>query len=82
MVDVAELKGYDPKQEHIYMFCFFLGILGYLYVLALPDLRLQNLLKSVIEKKYENTSEVIGKKESNSNSKKNVRKSIASEILN
>jgi len=51
MTDIAELKGYDAKQEHIFIFCFFLGIFGYLYVLALPDVKLQNLLKSVIEKK-------------------------------
>lgn len=35
--DVAKLKGYDEK-IHSYAMCFWLGIIGYLYVIALPDL--------------------------------------------
>ena len=34
--DVAKLKGYD-NEIHSYAMCFWLGIIGYLYVIALPD---------------------------------------------
>lgn len=31
----ADLKGYSD--EHIFAICFWLGIIGYLYVISLPD---------------------------------------------
>ena len=34
--DVAFKKGYD-EDVHSYAMCFWLGIIGYLYVIALPD---------------------------------------------
>ncbi len=44
MCEVASLKGYDPAKKHIFAICFWLGIFGYFYVLALPDLKLRKLL--------------------------------------
>ncbi len=48
MCDAAELKGYDSKSEHIFAICFWFGIFGCLYVVALPDLRLQKILKDLL----------------------------------
>lgn len=45
----AELKGY--YDEHIFAICFWLGIIGYLYVISLPD-------KSNLNS-YENNSQQI-----------------------
>ena len=44
MCEVASLKGYDPAKKHIFAICIWLGIFGYFYVLALPDLKLRKLL--------------------------------------
>ena len=44
MCEVASLKGYDPAKKHIFAICFWLGIFGYFYALALPDLKLRKLL--------------------------------------
>ncbi|MDY5818854.1 MAG: hypothetical protein SPK26_12565 [Treponema sp.] len=44
MCEVASLKGYEPAKKHIFAICFWLGIFGYFYVLALPDLKLRKLL--------------------------------------
>ncbi|MBE6654826.1 MAG: hypothetical protein E7608_05150 [Ruminococcaceae bacterium] len=38
---VAELKGHG-KEVHAFAMCFWLGIIGYLYVISLPDLHLRN----------------------------------------
>ena len=35
---IAYDKGYG-KEAHAFAMCFWLGIIGYLYVIALPDLR-------------------------------------------
>lgn len=35
MADIAEMKGYDRKSAFVY--CFFFSILGFIYVLALPN---------------------------------------------
>lgn len=41
-------KGYDNKNLHVFTMCFFLGIVGYLYVIALPDLKKEErLLRSI-----------------------------------
>ena len=44
MCEVASSKGYEPAKKHIFAICFWLGIFGYFYVLALPDLKLRKLL--------------------------------------
>lgn len=44
MCEVASFKGYEPAKKHIFAICFWLGIFGYFYVLALPDLKLRKLL--------------------------------------
>ncbi len=38
MAFAAECKGYQPEQSHAFAMCFWLGTLGCLYVIALPDL--------------------------------------------
>lgn len=37
MCGAAELKGHNAKELHIFAWCFFFPIFGYLYVIALPD---------------------------------------------
>jgi len=44
MCEVAEDKGYNSKENHIFAICFWFGLFGYLYVIALPDLKLHRLL--------------------------------------
>lgn len=46
MADAAEKKGY--KDIHAFAICFWLGPIGYLYILALPDKNLQNKMDSVL----------------------------------
>ena len=48
MENVAIMKGYG-KSRHIFAICFFLTILGYLYVLALPDKVIQSQNQQIIE---------------------------------
>lgn len=38
MRDIAEAKGWDAASLHVFAWCFFFPIFGYLYVIALPDL--------------------------------------------
>ena len=45
--DIAFQKGYDSS-IHSWAMCFWLGIVGYLYVIALPDKSVQNLPNSTI----------------------------------
>ena len=47
MCRVADDKGYDSSSEHIFAVCFWLGLFGYLYVIALPDKKNQKLLESI-----------------------------------
>ena len=47
---VVSQKGYDPDILHIFAWCFWLPIFGYLYVIALPDLRLQAQNNEIISK--------------------------------
>lgn len=35
--EIAEIKGYDSKQKHIFARCFWLGVIGWLYTIALPN---------------------------------------------
>lgn len=44
MVEAANDKGYCDNDLFIFYICFFLGALGYMYVAALPDLKLRELL--------------------------------------
>lgn len=45
MCEVAELKGYNAKEKHIFAICFWFGIFGFLYVLALPDLKTRSAIE-------------------------------------
>lgn len=49
MVDAAEDKGYDYCTGRIFALCFLFNIVGYLYVIALPDLKLQRQNEKIIE---------------------------------
>lgn len=49
MVNSAVMKGYNPDEMHIFAICFFLGIIGYIYVLSLPDKITQQQNKEIIE---------------------------------
>ena len=40
--EIAFGKGYD-ENEHTFAMCFWLGIIGYLYVIALPDISQKNV---------------------------------------
>ena len=55
MANVAAMKGYG-EEVHAWAWCFWLGILGYIYVLSLPDKVTQLLWSSVfvtlMAKKY------------------------------
>lgn len=44
MVEAANDKGYCDNDLFIFYICFFLGALGYMYVAALPDLKLREIL--------------------------------------
>lgn len=44
MVEAANDKGYCENDLFIFYICFFLGALGYMYVAALPDLKLREML--------------------------------------
>ena len=48
MSNAAEAKGYG-NEYHIWPICFFLGILGYLYVISLPDLKLQKQNQELLD---------------------------------
>ena len=44
MVEAANDKGYCDNDLFIFYICFFFGVLGYMYVAALPDLKLREML--------------------------------------
>lgn len=48
MKDAATLKGYG-EDSHIFAICFWLGLLGYLYVISLPDLITQEQNQRIID---------------------------------
>ena len=48
MKKVAIAKGYE-ENNHIWSICFCLGIIGYLYVIALPDLIQQSQNQKIIK---------------------------------
>ncbi|MBO5907113.1 MAG: hypothetical protein J6V83_01075 [Clostridia bacterium] len=57
--DIAFSKGYDSS-IHSFAMCFWLGIIGYIYVAALPDLKRSNNINnsSVNEQKSHNLSQI------------------------
>ena len=52
---IAFQKGYDSS-IHSFAMCFWLGIVGYLYVIALPDLNICNNIKTAPVNKNVNIS--------------------------
>lgn len=48
MNKVATAKGYG-KKAHVFAMCFWFGIVGYIYVAALPDLIRQRQNQQLIE---------------------------------
>ncbi len=48
MQDACILKGYG-EDYHIFAFCFWLGIFGYLYAMTLPDLITQGQNQQIIK---------------------------------
>lgn len=61
MSGVAAKKGYDAHEFHIFAWCFWLPPIGYLYVIALPDLYLQQQNIKLI-KQNEEMIEILGSK--------------------
>ena len=57
MCEIAELKGYNAKEKHIFAICFWLTGFGILYVIALPDLKIRKLLGDTEETAYTNTND-------------------------
>lgn len=52
---IASLKGYG-KEIHSFALCFWLGIIGYLYVAALPDLKRESQIISIVSRLNSNLS--------------------------
>ena len=48
MKQVAYLKGYDDN-AHVFAICFWLGLPGWLYVVALPDLVARKNQEAIVE---------------------------------
>ena len=53
---IAKMKGYDPVKEHIVARVFWLGLVGILYTIALPD-RGNSKTETETENKTENKTE-------------------------
>ena len=53
-------KGYTVKETHAFAMCFWLGMIGYIYVAALPDRKLQEQNRQILEllqaKQHEHTN--------------------------
>ena len=47
LVKAANDKGYCDDDVFIFYICFFLGALGYMYVAALPDLKLREKIEAI-----------------------------------
>ena len=48
MKKAVDRKGYDAKALHIFAWCFWFPLFGYLYAIALPDLRVQKQNEEII----------------------------------
>lgn len=59
MRKVVYRKGYDANSLHIFAWCFWVPFFGYLYAIALPDLKIQaqndKIIKLLIEKSNNST---------------------------
>jgi len=55
--NIAFQKGYAKKEPYLFAMCFLLGLVGYIYVLALPDLTLQKQNEKIISLLEQNKSE-------------------------
>lgn len=55
METIAEKKGYE--HSNVYIMCFFLGIAGWLYVVALPDLIQRKNQENLMELLKDNKNE-------------------------
>ena len=55
--NIAFQKGYAKKETYLFAMCFLLGFIGYLYVLALPDLTLQKQNEKIISLLEQNKNE-------------------------
>lgn len=55
--EIAIQKGYD-SEIHSFAMCFWLGIVGYLYVIALPDLKTQSTTVSEASNSQKATTEI------------------------
>lgn len=53
MTAAAFEKGYDVHSLHVFAWCFWLPLVGYLYVIALPDLRLRSQNAEIITQNAE-----------------------------
>ena len=53
----AEKKGYGPD-DHIWAICFWLAPFGYLYVIALPDKKVQDHLAAIRKELTESSDEL------------------------
>ena len=52
---IASMKGYG-KEIHSFAMCFWLGIVGYLYVIALPDLAREAQITKIVSHLKSNSS--------------------------
>lgn len=48
MANVAAMKGYG-QELHAWAWCFWLGVMGYIYILSLPDKVTQSQNQQIIE---------------------------------
>lgn len=49
MKKLVDDKGYNSRELHVFAWCFWFPIFGYLYAIALPDLTLQKQNKEIID---------------------------------
>lgn len=54
--EIAKYKGHE--NEPIFLMCFFLGLAGYLYVIALPDIERDDLSLRESQKTLESIAEI------------------------
>ena len=48
IASTVEKKGYTLQETHAWAMCFWLGIFGYIYVIALPDRTVQQQNEEII----------------------------------
>ena len=62
---IAFQKGYDSS-FHCYAMCFWLGIIGYLYVIALPDLKRNYIITGTNDNLHEKANNAMSNEETES----------------